>query len=189
MIVVLSNESDATADFFQAHLVREGVPFLRLNTESIARYPMCYAVENGEPSGWIEVGGERVALRDLRAVYYRRPRQPNVPDILEPGLAEWVANELRRTWGGVLAGLPLTWVNHPLAIDQASYKPEQLARAAHFRLRVRESLVTSDPGRAREFCRAMGWEVVAKPVGRGRVWRRRRSRRSSRPSGRPCRGQ
>jgi len=85
-------------------------------------------------------------------------------------LRPWVESELRRTWGGLLASNPnVKWVNHPLSISAASYKPEQLARAARFGLSVPETLITTEAGLAREFCEGLGWQVVVKPVGHGEI--------------------
>ena len=63
----------------------------------------------------------------------------------------------------------LKWMNHPLAISQAAYKPEQLARAGDHDLLIPETLITSEPSEAEKFCREYGWQVVAKPIGHGEV--------------------
>jgi glutathione synthase/RimK-type ligase-like ATP-grasp enzyme len=63
----------------------------------------------------------------------------------------------------------LKWVNHPLAISSAIYKPEQLARAASVGLAVPETVITSNPAAAATFCRTHRWDVVAKPIGHGYV--------------------
>jgi glutathione synthase/RimK-type ligase-like ATP-grasp enzyme len=179
MILILTNAQDVTADFFEARLAEAGVPWARLNTERMAKLPFTFRVGGtatparttaATPTGAIGVDGRRVALDDVSAVYFRRPILPELPPDLPPGHAAWIESELRRAWGGFLAARPdLRWVNHPLAISGASYKPEQLARAARFGLRVPETLVTNDPAEAETFCRRWVWEVVTKPVGHGEV--------------------
>jgi glutathione synthase/RimK-type ligase-like ATP-grasp enzyme len=81
-----------------------------------------------------------------------------------------MSNEARRAWGGVLNSSPsITWVNHPLAISAASYKPEQLARAKRLGFAVPDSLITNNPERARGFYNSHGRCVIAKPIGHGEV--------------------
>lgn len=169
MIVVLSNADDPTADFLQTQLAARGLPFLRLNTERLPDYALNFSLGRGARAGWIEVEGVHIATRDLDAVYYRRPRHPDLPELPDPALAAWVSGELRRSWGGLLASLPLFWMNHPLRIDQASDKPEQLVRAQHLGLLVPETLITTEPAEARAFCETLAWDVVVKPIGSGTV--------------------
>ncbi len=169
MIAIMSNKDDATADFFEAHLDRSGVPSIRLNTEFLAAWSIAWEPSATGVRGTMIVDDKVIDLQDLSALYYRRPVPPTIVGVADPGLAQWLGSELRQAWGGILASLKLTWVNHPQAIDQASYKPEQLARASSFGLSTPESTVTNEPRHAREFCEHMGWDVVAKPVGRGWV--------------------
>jgi hypothetical protein len=160
MILILTNAQDVTADFFEARLTDAGVPWARLNTERIAGLPLTFRVGGAAvPHACvIAVGDRRLALDDISAIYYRRPIPPELPPDLPPGHATWMESELRRAWGGVLAARPgLRWVNHPLAISAASYKPEQLARAARLELPVPETIITNDPAEAEAFCRQWAW--------------------------------
>jgi glutathione synthase/RimK-type ligase-like ATP-grasp enzyme len=79
-------------------------------------------------------------------------------------------NEHRRAWGGVLyASQNVRWVNNPIAVGGASYKPEQLARATRHGFSVPDSLITSDPTAAERFCVERNWRVIAKPIGHGEI--------------------
>lgn len=169
MILVISNARDVTADFLEERLGGAGVPFARLNTEDLARIPVSFDPER-TPSPSFVLNGQRIALDEVDAVYYRRPVPPEFSAALPAGTREWMENETRRAWGGVLASRPgVLWVNHPLAVSSASYKPEQLARAVRFGLLVPPTVVTTEPDVATAFCETHDWEVVVKPVGHGEI--------------------
>lgn len=65
--------------------------------------------------------------------------------------------------GGVLASLPVRWVNHPNRSADASYKPVQLAVAARCGLDAPETLITNRADSVRRF--AGGGATVAKALG------------------------
>jgi glutathione synthase/RimK-type ligase-like ATP-grasp enzyme len=109
---------------------------------------------------------------DIRTLYYRRPTIPGLEEIDDVALREWAQNEYRRALGGFLLQVPKQhWVDHPLAISGASYKPEQLIRARSLGLLVPDTVITRIPEEAYSFCEAHHWQVVAKPVGHGELIR------------------
>jgi len=170
VILIVSNARDATADFLQERMNQTGVKFIRLNTECLPGIRFCAAPKAGLVDGGFTIGEERFQFADLKSVYYRRPIAPSVDGDFSPGLRAWIQNENRRSWGGLLLSLQkLRWVNHPLAISAASYKPEQLVRAHRFGLSVPETLITTEPNEARSFCKSHDWNVVAKPLGHGEI--------------------
>jgi hypothetical protein len=174
VILVVSNAQDATADFLQARLEAAGVEHARVDTESLAHQSLSFSVGDRSaphsPEGYIEIAGRRIALTSVTSVYYRRPVAPTLPPDTPAGLRDWMENEVRRAWGGALTAWPhIRWMNHPLAVSAASYKPEQLARAERLGLRVPETLVTTDPEAAAAFCDRHANAVVVKPVGHGEV--------------------
>lgn len=175
MILIISNAADATADFFEARLADAGASYERLNTEALASLPITMTFSESDATTLAmatfgAAGGRRLVLDDVRAIYYRRPVSPTFPEGTPPGLADWMESEVRRTWGGMLgARTDLRWVNHPLAVSGASYKPEQIARALRMGLNVPATLITTDPQAAANFCAAHNWCVIAKPVGHGEI--------------------
>jgi len=173
VILIVSNAQDVTANFFQERLEAAAVGFVRLNTERLAQVPLTYSVDGAKDDrvcGTFVLDGQRVRLTDIRSVYYRRPVAPEFPATLAPGLRDWMENETRRAWGGVLAASPqVRWINDPLCVSRASYKPEQMARAKRMGLRVPDTLITSEPAQARAFCKRQNWQVVAKPIGHGEI--------------------
>ncbi|BFO21297.1 hypothetical protein SHKM778_76850 [Streptomyces sp. KM77-8] len=109
-------------------------------------------------------------------MYHRRPSSYGT-DSGEQA-ARFAAQENRRGLGGVLSALPgCLYLSHPQAIARAEYKPAQLAAATHAGFRVPATLITNDPGKARQFCaegptiykplHAGAYEVESEPAG---IW-------------------
>ena len=172
LILVLSNAADATADFFVERLRARNRSFVRVDTERLetAWMTMTLGGESGTVAACAMFDETPVDASDVHAIYYRRPRPPAVTgEGLTAGEREWVGSELRRAWGGWFAMTPARWVNHPLSISGASYKPEQLARAQRMGLTVPDTLITKSPKRAREFAIAHGEKVIVKPVSHGEI--------------------
>lgn len=169
LILILSNALDATAGFVAARLGEAGRAFTRINTEELLNLSFDYEV-TGAIRGAIGTTDATLEISRIDAIYYRRPVPPVVPSGVGDALAGWMASEARRAWGGLLTYNPsIIWVNHPLAISAASYKPEQLARAKRFGFSVPDSLITNKPERARSFYHAHDRRVIAKPIGHGEV--------------------
>jgi ATP-grasp ribosomal peptide maturase len=108
-----------------------------------------------------------IALDQIGCAYYRRPTVFEFPNHLSDEERRWALREARSGVGGVLAELP-RWLNHPVDIGRAEYKPVQLARAEAVGLTVPDTLITNDPDEARSFVSAAG-QAVYKPLGGGGI--------------------
>lgn len=171
MILLISNELDVTADFFEEKLKVAKVPYLRMNTPRLPDFLVEFRlVDDSVRSTFRTTTGECFDLEDFRSIYYRRPKPPTVPGEFPPTVRPWVQHEYRQLWGALLNVNPQRkWVNHPLAISAANYKPEQLARAMRLGLSVPDTLITSDPSAVTNFCQSHHWRVIAKPIGHGQI--------------------
>jgi glutathione synthase/RimK-type ligase-like ATP-grasp enzyme len=107
--------------------------------------------------------GKTVALEDVRSIWYRSPGAFEFPDTLSTTERQWAMTESKLGLGGVLAALPVRWVNHPARNADASYKPVQLVTAARCGLHVADTLVTNEPEAVRRF--AGGGQTVTKAFG------------------------
>jgi hypothetical protein len=170
LIILLSNARDVTADFFECRLKSRGCSFVRLDSDVFASANLTIQASAEGWGGTFELNGSCIDVQSIGAIYYRRPQPPILSEGIAAGLRDWMSSELRCAWGGLLsANRNVRWVNHPLAASAASYKPEQLARAPRFGLRVPETLITTDPSAARAFCRRLRWRIIAKPIGHGEI--------------------
>ncbi|MGC9500541.1 ATP-grasp ribosomal peptide maturase [Streptomyces sp. WG7] len=165
-VLVATEADDITADMVITELNRRNVPVVRLNPADIgvdltvsARFGTCPAPVVGQ----VRTRSRTADLTQVRAVYWRRPTWP-VFTYYGDDDARYAAAQVRYGLGGTLYSLegPL-WVNHPLRNTAADYKPAQLAAAQRFGLRVPPTIVTNDPGEARQFITSHG-EVIHKTL-------------------------
>jgi glutathione synthase/RimK-type ligase-like ATP-grasp enzyme len=112
---------------------------------------LAYDIELGPvPTGWFDVGPRRVRLDQIHGWYLRPGRS-----------AGQAATVLLSVAGGLPDGIPV--VNRPAAGGSNHSKPYQAALIAEAGIRVPDTLVTSDPGAAREFVERHG-RVVYKSI-------------------------
>lgn len=98
----------------------------------------------------------RVPLKEVGAVWWRRPR----PYTLDPGMdstaVSFAYTECHEAVSGMWHTLDAAWVNPPAADEVAHHKPLQLACAQELGLPVPRTLVTNDPAEARDFVAEVG---------------------------------
>ncbi len=156
-VLVATEADDITADMVITELNRLDVPVVRFDPADIgadltvsARFGTCLAPLAGQ----VRTPSKTAGLAHVRAVYWRRPIWPTFPSLSQDD-AQFAAAQVRYGLGGALYAMerPL-WVNHPLRVAAADYKPAQLATAQRLGLTVPPTLVTNDPDDAREFISA-----------------------------------
>lgn len=168
-VLVVTRDQDTAADMVVAKLRNRGLQVVRFDIgdfpESLTQ--AAYLIPGrGRWTGVLKGSHRDVDLSTVRAVWHRKP----APVRVHPGLTgtegRWAAAEATAGLGGLLAALPdAHWVNHPHHNREADHKPRQLALADACGLAVPESLLTNDPDRARDFCRAnRDTGVVYKPL-------------------------
>ncbi len=158
-VLIATEAEDVTADMVITELNRRSVPVVRFNPSDIgggltvsARFGTCPVPVAGQ----VHTPSRAARLDQVRAVYWRRPTWPEF-QVLERDDARFAAAQVRYGLGGTLYALegPL-WVNHPLRAAAADYKPAQLALAQRLGLTVPPTIITNDPGEAREFIDSYG---------------------------------
>ncbi|MHA6618899.1 ATP-grasp ribosomal peptide maturase [Pseudonocardia sp. DLS-67] len=163
-VLVLAPELDITADYMVTVLEKRGVSIVRMDT---GWFPQRAGVDaefrGGRWHGALHVGDRAVALEGLRSIWYRSPSAFQFPPELSATERHWAMGEAKLGLGGMLASLPVRWVNHPNRNADASYKPVQLAVAARCGLDVPETLVTNRAETVRRF--AGGGATVTKALG------------------------
>ncbi|MFF1820573.1 ATP-grasp ribosomal peptide maturase [Kribbella sp. NPDC058245] len=173
-MLVLTGRDDLTADAVVDELTRRRASVVRFDT---ADFPLSsrLAVTLG-PNGWHGgLWGDRdIDLEAISAVWWRRPAEFSVPAEWPDEARAFALSEARVGVLGVLGSLPVRWINHPAKDSAANYKPVQLAVAARAGLDVPRTVITSDPGYAREFIGAA--EVIYKGLSGGVLTADRRHR-------------
>lgn len=158
-VVVATEADDVTADMVITELNRRDVPVVRFNPADIGESLTVSARFGAWPmpvAGKLRTRTRTADLPTVRAVYWRRPKWPSFPRLSSDD-ARFAAAQVRYGLGGILYALdsPL-WVNHPLRVAAADYKPAQLVHAQQLGFKVPSTLVTNDPAEAREFVRSQG---------------------------------
>lgn len=162
-VLVLTSRIDPSADSVIRELARRDVPVLRVDAADFPqRLALAATLGDGGWAGQLRTTEGGVDLAEVEAVYYRRPRAFGLADGMTEVERSWAREEAWFGFGGVIASLR-GWLNHPAAIARAEYKPLQLATAARCGLAVPQTLITNDPGEARELTRRVG-RAVYKPL-------------------------
>lgn len=166
-VLIVSSRGDWSAEQVAKQLDARTVPFSWLDP---ADFPRRVRVTAKLGRGWcgeVETPDGTFSWEEISAVFYRRPRDFDMPDEMSAPEQRFARAQARVGLGGVLSSLPVKWINHPSALADAEYKPRQLDIARTVRLRVPATLVTNDPTEARRFAAAVGDLVVkalAEPI-------------------------
>lgn len=110
-----------------------------------------------------------VNFDDFYSVWFRRPRLVEFePERLSHEGVEFARDEWRALLDTTyaLVTTPL-WVSHPDRLKEAARKPVQTLIAQKLGLKTPRTLITNDPGKAKEFFFACHGQVVCKPTGTG----------------------
>ncbi|MEU3278840.1 ATP-grasp ribosomal peptide maturase [Streptomyces antibioticus] len=155
-VLVVTALEDVTADWAIAALNEREVPVVRIDPADIGP-ALTFGFRIGEDApawgGRLRTVSREVELGEVAAVYYRRPT-PYAARFghLSAQQREFAAAEARHGLGGILNHLyGALYVNHPLAVTAADFKPSQLTRFAELGLRIPPTLVTNDIEAARKF--------------------------------------
>jgi ATP-grasp ribosomal peptide maturase len=100
---------------------------------------------------------------DISAVFYRRPRDFDMPSAMSGPEQRFARAQARIGLGGVLASLPVKWMNHPSTVADCEYKPRQLSLAQTVGLRVPATIVTNAPDEVRRFAAEQG-DIIVKSL-------------------------
>lgn len=163
-ILVLAAELDLTADRVIRALEERDASVARFDTAWFPqRAGLDAELRNGRWTGTLSAGGRTIAIEEVRSIWYRSPGAFVFPRELSATERNWAMTETKLGLGGVLAALPVLWMNHPSRNADASYKPVQLVTAVACGLVVADTLVTNEPAAVRRF--AARADTVAKAFG------------------------
>lgn len=117
----------------------------------------------GEITGTFSHPAEQF-LEDVVSVWWRRPQKFEPADsVTEPRLRQFVVQECRTTFEGMLLARHCRFVNDRLAEYRANHKLYQLETARSVGFRIPRTLVSNDPKAVAEFADELRFAVVFKP--------------------------
>lgn len=164
-IVIVTNEYDPHSDRVILALRELGYTAIRLNTEDIPiAITSTVQLSNKDWASTIRLErNERIIdINNTRSIWWRRPSQLSVPSNFNEQEQSFAQAETNHFLQGLWGILDCYWISYPAHIRQASWKLEQLKRAAKFGFRVPHTMITNDPEQAREFYDTCDGKVVYK---------------------------
>jgi hypothetical protein len=165
-VLVLTNQSDASADLVVEHLNKRGVPVFRCDA---AEFPtelgLSATLEADGWAGWLGRNNRYLDLAAVRSVYFRRPQPFRFVDGMSEVAHQFAESQSRAGFVGISVALPCLWVNHPAREMDANHKPWQLAVAASLGLMPPHTIITNDPQAARRFAEEIGEPIITKSLG------------------------
>ncbi|PPC94859.1 MAG: hypothetical protein CTY33_02940 [Methylotenera sp.] len=143
-VLIITNEEDVTTDFIILELKRRGIPYFRLNSETLPNSKFEFDPLIGRDSFKISFEGKSIQLKNVGAAYYRRPGTP-VPliDISCDSAFYYCETEWLSLLKALYSLIDEKWFNSPSRIDAAENKPLQLLRAAALGFRIPETRITN----------------------------------------------
>ncbi len=163
-VLVLAGRFDPTADLAVGELNRRAVPVFRAD---VAQFPVGLALAASlTGDGWrgsLRTDRRTLPLEAVRAVYFRRPKRPQLPSGMSPEARKVAEREARLGFGGLLVALPCPWLSPPGKAADAEHKPLQLRVALDSGLSVPRTLITNEPKAAKDFADSVGGRLVYKP--------------------------
>ncbi|MGH3922411.1 MAG: MvdC/MvdD family ATP grasp protein [Pseudonocardiaceae bacterium] len=172
VMLVVGEAGDWSAAEVGKHLDARGIRWVLLDTADFPQRMSLDARLDAGHGGWqgeLAIDGQMLGLGEVTAVYYRKPRDFDLPDGLSGPERRFSHAQARVGLGGVLASRPVRWLSHPSTLADAGYKPRQLALLRQAGLATPPTLVTNDPAAVRAFAAAHG-DLVVKPLAEPIVW-------------------
>lgn len=166
MLLVLTTRDDATTDFLFTYLEERNLPRFRLNFEDLKDTHLSFSAGRNGLRRLIRTPHHEVTLEDVEAIWLRRLAAPEVPASIDERFRGFVADEIRHTLEGMLAGCEARWVNPLWTIHIAERKLHQLRVARKQGLTVPATLASNQGEELIRFAEQATNGVVCKPLSR-----------------------
>jgi hypothetical protein len=167
MLLILTSDTDLTADFLIVELINRQLPYFRLNAEDLTKADFTFSLTENTMRRGVSVGTRTLDLNEVKSVWYRRAIHPGSIAALPRGERAFVAGELRHLAMGLVLNPDITWVNPIDSVSVAEHKLYQLQIARQLGFRVPRSLVSRDPLALRNFASENEFGTICKPIFHG----------------------
>ena len=170
-VIIFSNASDAHVPLVTHKLEKKGIPHRLLCTDQFgtAITASCFIDASDAQTILHFSDGLALDLKDVTAVWYRRPEVPVLSDSSMETLARQFAEHELKSLLSAVQMLASTgrWLSRPEAIRSAGNKLQQLQRARLLGFSIPPTLCSQDPSEIRAFRRACGKQLAAKIISKG----------------------
>lgn len=167
MLLILTSDKDLTADFLIVELIKQQLPYFRLNAEDLVTANYRFEIDQDVMQRSIAVGPRKLDLKDVTSVWYRRAIHPSGMEGATPGERFFVSGELRHLTFGLAWNPDLLWVNPIDRVSIAEHKLYQLQIARRLGFRIPRTLISRDPIELRNFTEANSAGTICKPIFHG----------------------
>lgn len=168
-ILILTNSLDNPhVEAVSQYIDSESNRIIRIDTDLLIQGQCSISFDYSNGSILYKQLGEITDLRSIDSVWYRKPfgfsqTYGFLESIQDPVQRSIVDKEIHDVLNGLCFLLrDKFWINHPSSIHTARIKPYQLSIAKRIGLPMPDTLITSDPDAARQFC--LEAPTVFKPV-------------------------
>lgn len=159
--LLVTTESDLSADLVVSHLMRRGVPFLRFNQEDFpAQVSVVWPGDCEEAT--ITVRGDIVRFAQIHSAWFRNPVSGRSTGLAHRTAIDFAERERTGCLSGLWESSPWFWMNRPSSVAHAKNKLLQLTMAKRLGFRIPKSLATNCIDTAREFVRSRA--AISKPI-------------------------
>lgn len=168
-ILIVTGESDSTADLMVLHLGERGIPFERFHPQDLPRdaHVTLRFGPDHPPIGRMTSFGETIDWSQIGSVWYRRPEPFSLSGGLGSEEREFAYHECVSVMQGAWRSFDAFWVNHPDRIRVAESKPLQLTLAGRLGFTVPRTVFTNDPDEVRALWEECGGAIVYKTMTQG----------------------
>lgn len=167
-VLIVTNSADLHADVVGPKITERGGRPFRLNLDAFPeRYDISLAFNGRAWSGEVTYRptGETLAVEEIGAVWMRkRAAFSYAAKDLAAQERAYADGEMEHVVLGLLHSLDGYWMSHPMALRAASWKGEQMARAARMGFATPPSLVTNVRHRLDAFRAATGDDMIFKSL-------------------------
>lgn len=170
LTLILTEEGDVHADYVLKAIEQIGGKCIRFHTDSLVEnteYKFSFSDNQSFGKFIIKDNGLGFEIDEVTSVYYRRPKKPTAPSIVEDaGIRKFIENESEATLAGLYNTLSnvTTWINHPVNNRIAGNKIGQLSKASQLGLKIPPTLITNSVDEAFEFFQNCGSDMVCKSI-------------------------
>src|SRR5579859_4164066 len=158
-VLIISNEDDSHTDAVVLELNKRNVPVIRFHPEDFPHAcNISIEIQDGEILGEIVTPPRTVALKDIGAAWYRRPKKrfPEVRSTPGTSLDDYLQSQATATLRTLYHCLQAFWVCDPYKLQRAEIKALQLAEASKAGLKTPHTLITNRPAKASTFINQLG---------------------------------
>lgn len=143
-VLIITSKEDVTVDFVVYKLKERNVDYYRFNTEDIGS---CVDIYFDGLNYWLndKKKNKTVYLRNITAVYFRRPKLPQPPFEITLGEQQFYLSEISTYLEGLYRSLiDKYWLNSVFNIRMLENKPYQLSLAKKINFLIPDFCITND---------------------------------------------